>query len=159
MSEHMNKLDQMGRLVSPHYAYWKWDEKYNNTVFKLGRTIEELLAVRSGAVLRPPANPNKFFGNIPGGPKYVYVVDNKIVLVFFGNCCEYPEISKGIWRLHGDELVAELNKFLEPIDDEPTTRDPHLLVNFTRSTFVDSMSIFTPDENKGVPDFSEKVTR
>lgn len=150
----MNRFKGVDTLREAHHAYWQWDEKYNDTFFKLGLDLKELFKKRPGALIANSSNPHKFSGNIPEGPEYVYVVDNKIILVFFGIISTYPEISKGLWRLGGEEFAAELDKTLTPIE-EPAPGD-NLLVNFGRGGIVTSVTLFRPDENNAVPHFPGK---
>ena len=134
------------RPLDPNYQnhqgdkeYWEWDEKFNNTPFKLGLDIKE---VPIGLLLSITANPNRFPGNRPGAPEYVEVVDGKITLVFFNRLTgsTFPYISEGLWSRNGRDFIATLNQFLQKTDG-PSSGD-NLSASLFRGGVVGNVTLF-----------------
>ena len=63
--------------------YWKWDEKFNDTPYKLGSDINDLL--QKGLVSPSIDSPSNFLGSPEGAPKYVEVVDGKVNFILFSS--------------------------------------------------------------------------
>ena len=137
----MNPLDEEYQDYRGYKEYWEWDEKFNNTPFKLGLDIKEF---PTGLLLPMTSNPNKFFCNKPDAPEYVEVVDGKIKLVFFkrSKCFtySYPHISEGLWSRNGRDFIATLNEFLKKTDG-PGSGD-NLLVLLHRGGGVGDITLF-----------------
>ena len=93
--------------------YWKWDEKFNDTPYKLGSDINDLL--QKGLVSPSIDSPSNFLGSPEGAPKYVEVVDGKVNFILFSSFKKstFPSIAKGLWDIKEQDLIATLNKFLK----------------------------------------------
>ena len=110
--------------------YWKWDEKFNDTPYKLGADIKDLL--EKGLVSPSMEYPGHFLGSAEDAPKYVEVVDEKVNLILFSSFKKstFPSIATGLWDMEQRDFMKTLRKFLKKITI-PRSGD-HLLVDFRR---------------------------
>lgn len=114
--------------------YWEWDEKYNNTPYKLGLDIHYLL--QKGLVLPDDEKEeNRFLGLGEGAARHIEVCAGKISLVTFSspNGSIFPTIQEGLWDMEEPKFTETLNRILGP-PCEPTHGD-YLFVVF-RGGFV-----------------------
>ena len=94
-------------------TYWKWNEKFNDTPYKLGSDINDLL--HKELVSPSIDNPRNFLGSAEGAPKYVEVGDGKVNFILFSSLKKstFPSITKGLWDMKEQDLIATLNKLLK----------------------------------------------
>ena len=130
--------------------YWKWDEKLNNTPYRLGSDIDDLL--QKGFVRPDNDTINSYLGHAQGAPKYVEVSAGKVTLVWFSfpNKSYFPEIKNGLWDMEEHEFTTTLNDLLG-LPCEPEYGD-YLYVVF-RGGFVTAAAILRrfPPVHKLVP--------
>ena len=93
--------------------YWEWNEELNDTPYKLGSDINDLL--QKGLVFPSIDEANKFLGNAKGAPRDVEVIDGKITLVFFSSVRKstFPSISEGLWDMEERDFIKTLSKLLK----------------------------------------------
>lgn len=90
--------------------YWKWNEKYNHSIFKLGDDFSTIESNR--LLLQDKYNPKKYHV-LKGLPDYIIINSNKISEIFFErNFLKFNE--KDIWELAIEDFKTEMSKYLEP---------------------------------------------
>lgn len=116
-------------MIRSVQKYWKWDEKFNDTPYKLGSDINDLL--QKGLVRPSSDNSTNFLGSAEGAPKYVEVVDGKVNFILFSSWKKstFPSIAKGLWDMKQRHFIKTLSKFLTRKTIMPRSGD-HLLVDF-----------------------------
>lgn len=109
---------------------WKWDEKFNDTPYKLDADIKDLL--QQGLVRPSTDNLTYFLGNAQGAPKYIAVVDGKVDSIFFSSCQKstFPSITKGLWEMKQPEFIQTVKQFLKRTTI--ARPGPTLLVDFLK---------------------------
>lgn len=113
--------------------YWKWDERFNDTPYKLGSEISCLL--RKGLVHPDKDVEDGFLGLGEGTARHIKVSTGKISLVTFSSPrgSIFPTIQEGLWDMEEPKFTETLNRILGP-PCEPTDGD-YLFVVF-RGGFV-----------------------
>ena len=93
--------------------YWKWDEGFNDTPYKLGADINDLL--QKGLVGPSLDNPRNFLGSAKGAPKHIEVVDEKVNSILFSSFHKstFPYITKGLWGMEKHDFIKTLKAFLK----------------------------------------------
>ena len=121
--------------------YWKWDEEYNDTPYKLGLDIDYLL--QRGLVHPNEDEEGGFIGFGQGAPRRIEVQENsgEVMWVTFSspNGSIFPKIKEGLWDMEEPKFTETLNSILGP-PCEPTYGD-YLFVVF-RGGFVTMAAIF-----------------
>jgi hypothetical protein len=125
--------------------YWKWDERLNDTPYKLGSEISCLL--RKGLVHPYQDVQDRFLGLGEGAARHIEieVSAGKIDFVTFSSPygsssdAHFPTIQEGLWDMEEPKFMETLNSVLGP-PCEPTHGD-YLFVVF-RGGFVTMAIIF-----------------
>jgi len=96
-------------------TYWKWDEKFNDTPYKLGADINDLL--QQGLVKPNIDNPRSFLGSAEGAPENIEVFDGKVNFILFSSLKKsiFPFIIKVLLDREQDDLITALEVFLQRI--------------------------------------------
>jgi hypothetical protein len=119
--------------------YWKWDEKLNDTPYKLGGDISHLL--KKGLVYPDKEEKGQFPGLGEGAPWCVDIGAGEVMSISF-TCSKnsiFPKIKEGLWEMEEPKFTETLNSVLGP-PCEPTQGD-YLFVAF-RGGFVTLAVIF-----------------
>ena len=109
--------------------YWKWDEKFNDTPYKLGSDINDLL--HKELVSPSIDNPRNFLGSAEGAPKYVEVFNGEVNFILFSSLKKstFPFIIKALRGMEQDDFTITLELFLQR---KPILHfDDKLLVDFS----------------------------
>jgi hypothetical protein len=119
--------------------YWKWDERLNDTPYKLGLEINYLL--QKGLVYPDKNEEGGFMGIGEGTPRHIRISYGKVDLVYFSfpSNSIFPKINEGLWEMEEPKFTETLNSVLGP-PCEPTHGD-YLFVVF-RDFFVTAAAIF-----------------
>lgn len=119
--------------------YWRWDERFNDTPYRLGGDIGCLL--RKGLVKPDKDEEDSFLGLGEGAPWRVKTSAGEVIGVSysFGDNCIFPNIQEGLWDMEEPKFTETLNEILGP-PCEPTCGD-YLFVVF-RGGFVTMAAIF-----------------
>jgi len=96
--------------------FWKWDERYNNTDFKLGEDITTLL--KKNLITPDPEDENEFFGK-NGNPWKIRVERGIIVSIFYRKTF-FPFINKGnsLWEMEWKEFCPTISKVLDETNED-----------------------------------------
>lgn len=117
-------------MTHPVQTYWEWDEKFNDTPYKLGADINDLL--QQGLVKASIDHPRIFLGSAKGAPEHVEVWNGEVRFIFFSSLKKstFPFIIKGLWNRKQDDFITTLELFLKraPI----MCFDDKLLVEFSK---------------------------
>ncbi len=92
--------------------FWKWNEDFNYSKFKLGEGISEL--IENKTLIKDSINSSKFHV-ISGLPEYIIVESNKISSIFFEK--KFLQIDEfDIWNMRMTEFIRTMDDFLEPCE-------------------------------------------
>ena len=75
-------------MTHPVQTYWEWDEKFNDTPYKLGADINDLL--QQGLVKASIDHPRIFLGSAKGAPEHVEVWNGEVRFIFFSSLIYLP---------------------------------------------------------------------
>ena len=119
--------------------YWRWDERFNYTPYKLGADIDSL--TRKGLIHPSKNEKDAFVGLREKNPQHIEAHSRKISLVYFSfpSGSAFPKIKEGLWEMEEREFITTLNELLGT-PCEPTHGD-YLFVVF-RDFFVTAAAIF-----------------
>lgn len=120
-----------GQIVK---KYWKWNEQYNPTPFKLGVDIMSLL--EQGLVTQDPENPKYFIGK-EQIPWRICTENNQIACIIYRSSA--PFFDQELWDLFSiEEFEKRMNTHLTSATEE--ARGDILIVIF-RDSFVQTAGI------------------
>ncbi|MHA7877916.1 MAG: hypothetical protein ACX93T_03285 [Bacteroidota bacterium] len=119
--------------------YWEWDERFNDTPYKLGSEIQDWL--QKDLVYPDKNKKDRFLGCKKGAPECIEVNNGKVILVLFSFASNstFPEIKQGLWDMEEPAFIATLNNILG-LPCTPQSGD-YLFVVF-RGGFVTAAAIF-----------------
>lgn len=93
--------------------YWKWNESFNNSAFKLGLNID---SIPDGLICNA-FNNNEVYIIKSGMPQSIVVRDKQIKkLNFRDSFFTFHDVN--LWEMEYRDFVLNIEKYLTPIDDD-----------------------------------------
>lgn len=95
--------------------YWSWDESYNNTEFKLGQDISDLLISKSIVQFGDDKFEYKVLDS--RDVDLLKVKNNRIVSIYFSRNTKFF-VKEGLLELKYEEFKIEIEKIFEHVEKD-----------------------------------------
>ncbi|MCG8340591.1 MAG: hypothetical protein MI674_04980 [Cytophagales bacterium] len=121
--------------------YWKWDEKFNTTDFKLGMDIQSLL--NKDLALQNEGHPNEFVGNHKV-PWRITTKNGAIISVFYREAF-FPFYKDNLWDMEWEKFEETVDVLLVPANKEDKEDKGDLFYVVFRDFFIAIAGILRND--------------
>ena len=121
--------------------YWLWDEKFNQTSFKLGNDIQEL--EKRNLVCKSTECEAEEYDGINGNPWKIRTINRHIRSITYRKTF-FPFISENIWDMDYTHFELTVNKYLTLIE-QPIAGHDIFYVVFRGSFIAIAMITRRPD--------------